>query len=175
MWLEVVVQFTSINIVMVGILLCVPQWTPHHHIQQEFDLRGFQGHWRGLSSHCGWRGNRDAPGCLSAHHRNIVVAIVAVNVKISHLSAIGDQVVDRVDSISLDNSGERGHFALSTRVPDRPLGETMLTRSNGEEVDLSCGGQELHWVFRLCAYYRASRGHRMSPLTTTSAGTREMV
>ena len=73
----------------------------------------------------GQKGITGAPGCLSAHHRGIVVTIVAVNVEISHLSAIGDQVVDRVDSIGLDNSGERGHFALSTRVPDHTLDESL--------------------------------------------------
>ena len=93
-----------------------------------------------------WRGNKDAPGCLSAHHRGIVVTIVAVNVEISHLSTIGDQVVDRVDSISLDNSGERGHLALSTRVPDHTLDEPLSRGGAGVEINLSGRILELHGV-----------------------------
>mgnify|MGYP004048690629 FL=1 len=93
-----------------------------------------------------WRGDRGAPECLSAHHRGIVVTIVAVNVEISHLSTIGDQVVDRVDSISLDNSGERGHLTLSTRMPDHTLDEPLSRGGAGVEINLSGRILELHGV-----------------------------
>ena len=94
----------------------------------------------------GQKGITDAPGCLSAHHRNIVVTIVAVNVEISHLSSIGDQVADRVQSISLDDSREGSHLALSTRVPDHTLDKTLAT-SDRIEVNLSGRVLELHGVF----------------------------
>ena len=73
----------------------------------------------------GQKGITDAPGCLSAHHRGIVVTIVAVNVEISHLSTVGDQVADRIQSISLDDGREGSHFTLSTRVPDHTLDESL--------------------------------------------------
>ena len=94
----------------------------------------------------GQRGVTDAPGCLSAHHRGIVAAIVAVDVEICHLSAVGDQVVHRVDSIGLDNSGERGHLTLSTRVPDHTLDEPLSRGGAGVEVNLSGRVLELHGV-----------------------------
>ena len=67
-----------------------------------------------------------------------------MEIEICHLSTVGDQVVDRVDSISLDNSGERGHLALSTRVPDHTLNEPLSRRSAGIEVNLSGRVDELH-------------------------------
>ena len=94
----------------------------------------------------GQRGITDAPGCLSAHHRGIVVTIVAVNVEISHLSSIGDQVADRVQSISLDDGREGSHLTLSTRVPDHTLDEPLSRGGAGVEVNLSGRVLELHGV-----------------------------
>ena len=91
----------------------------------------------------GQKGITDAPRCLSAHHRGIVVTIIAVNVEIGHFSAIGDQVADRVHGISLDDGRERSHLALSTRVPDHTLDKSLAT-SDRIEVNLSGRVLELH-------------------------------
>ena len=113
--------------------------------------------------------------CPSAPHGRVFRRGNLFKVEVSNISTICNVVVHLVDHFRLNNSAISDHLTISTRVPGCPLGETMLTRSNGEEVDLSCGGQELHWVFRLCAYYRADQALRTSPRTTTSAGTREIV
>jgi len=94
----------------------------------------------------GQKGITGAPGCLSAHHRGIVVAIVAVNVEISHLSSVGDQIVDRVDSIGLDNGGEGGDCTITTRVPDHTLDKSLSRGGAGVEVNLSGRVLELHGV-----------------------------
>ena len=70
-----------------------------------------------------------------------------MEVEICHLRTVGDQVVDRVDSISLDNSGERGHLALSTRMPDHTLDKTLGRGGAGVEINLGGRVDELHGVF----------------------------
>ena len=69
-----------------------------------------------------------------------------MNVEVSHLSTIGDQVVDGIQSIGPDNSGEGGHLALSTRMPDHTLDEPLGSRSAREEIDLSGRVGQLHQV-----------------------------
>ena len=59
-------------------------------------------------------------------------------------------------------------------MPGGALNKT-LAGADREEINLSGSGLEWHGVGCLCAYYRADQAVRMSPLTTTSAGTREMV
>lgn len=70
-----------------------------------------------------------------------------MNVEVSHLSTVGDEVVDIIHHISLDNSGERGHLTVSTRVPDHSLDESLGCGGAGVEVDLSGAGEELHGAF----------------------------
>ena len=81
----------------------------------------------------------------SAVDRRVVSAAVLFSVEVNNLSTVGDQVVDGVESIALDNGGERDHLALSTRMPDDTLNET-LAASDREEVNLSGGVGETHEV-----------------------------
>ena len=59
-------------------------------------------------------------------------------------------------------------------MPDDTLYKALAS-ADRLEIDLSGRGVESHGVGCLCAYYKAEWGQRTSPLTTTSAGTREMV
>ena len=83
----------------------------------------------------------------SAHHGGVVVTSVSMNVEVSHLSTVGNQVADRVQSIGLDNSGEGDHLALSTRMPDHTLDEPLSSRGAGVEINLSGGVGQLHRAF----------------------------
>ena len=112
---------------------------------------------------------------LSAHHRRILGGCNLLSIKVSYVRTIQNVVVDLVDHFRLGKSGISNHFTLNARVPGGTLNKTLGARTDREEIDLSGRGLELHGVGCLCAYYRVSRGQRMSPLTTTSAGTREMV
>ena len=67
-----------------------------------------------------------------------------MDIEISHLSTIGNQVADRVQGITLDNGGEGDHLALSTRMPDHTLDEPLSSRSARVEVNLSGGVDQLH-------------------------------
>ena len=69
-----------------------------------------------------------------------------MDIEVSHLSTISDQVVDRVHSISLDHGRECGHLALSTRMPDHTLDEPLSSRSAGVEINLGGGVGQLHRV-----------------------------
>jgi len=81
----------------------------------------------------------------SAENRRIVGTSICFSVKVSDLSTVGDQVTDRIQSVRLNNGGEGHHLALSTRMPDDTLNET-LAASNREEVGLGGGGQKAHGV-----------------------------
>ena len=83
----------------------------------------------------------------SAHHRGVVVTSVSMNVEVSHLSTVGNQVADGVQSIGLDHGREGDHLALSTRVPDHTLDEPLSSRGAGVEINLSGGVGQLHGVF----------------------------
>ena len=147
MGFQVFVKVIFVDAVDDSMVHSITQWTTHHKIHNKLDLMGAQRYFSGLHSKTSQRGITDAPGCLSAHHRGIVVAIVAVNVEICHLSTVGDQVVDRVDSIGLDNSRESGHLALRTRVPDHTLDKPLSRRSAGVEINLGGRVGQLHRVF----------------------------
>ena len=67
-----------------------------------------------------------------------------MNVEVNNLSTVGNQVVNRVDSISLNNGGECGHLALSTRMPDHTLDEAFASRSDGIVVNLGGGSEKSH-------------------------------
>ena len=81
----------------------------------------------------------------SAVDRRVVVTAVLFGVEVNNLSTIGDQVVDGVESIGLDNGGEGDHLALSTRMPDDTLDET-LAACDRVEINLSGGVGEAHGV-----------------------------
>jgi len=67
-----------------------------------------------------------------------------MNVEVNHLSTVGNQVANRIQSVSLNNGGEGDHLALSTRMPDHTLHETLCGRSAREEVNLSGGVEKAH-------------------------------
>ena len=70
-----------------------------------------------------------------------------MNVEVSHLSTIGNEIADRVQSITLDNSGEGNHLTFRARVPDHTLDEPLSRGSAGVEINLGRGILELHGVF----------------------------
>ena len=70
-----------------------------------------------------------------------------MNVEVSHLSTVGDQIVDGIQSISPDHGGEGGHLTISTRMPDDTLDETLCLWSAGVEINLGGGVGQLHRVF----------------------------
>ena len=111
---------------------------------------------------------------LSAVDGRVVITSVFVEVEVSYGCTIGNILIDVIHCIGLNTGGERSHLSHITLVPDGTLHKTLAS-TNRIEVDGGGRSQELHGVFRLCAYYRAERSQRMSPCTTTSAGTREMV
>ena len=78
-----------------------------------------------------------------------------MNVEVSNLSTVSNQVADGVQSISLDNSGEGDHLTLSTRMPDHTLDKTLSRGSAGVEVNLSGGVGQLH---RVCCVDELSIG-----------------
>ena len=69
-----------------------------------------------------------------------------MSVEVSYSCTVGNQVVNRIQSIGPDNSRERSHLALSTRMPDDTLDETLAS-ADGIEVDLGGGGVESHGCF----------------------------
>ena len=94
---------------------------------------------------------------LSAHHRRILGRCNLLSIKVGYVRTIQNVVVDLVDHIRLGKSGISNHFALNARVPGGTLNESLGARTDGEEIDLGCGGLELHGVVCLCAYYRSER------------------
>lgn len=112
---------------------------------------------------------------LSAHHRRILGRYNLRGIEISYVRTICNVVVDLVDHFRLNNSRVSNHLTLCTRMPGGTLNKTLGARTDREEIDLSGRGLELHGVGCLCAYYRVDQAVRISPPTTTSAGTREMV
>ena len=69
-----------------------------------------------------------------------------MDVEVSHLSTVGNQVADSVQGIGLDHGGEGDHLALSTRMPDHTLDEPLSSRGAGVEVNLSGRVGQLHRV-----------------------------
>lgn len=93
-----------------------------------------------------WRGDRDAPRCLSATHGSVIITSVAMNVEVNNLSTISNVVVHIIQHVSLDNGGECGHLTLSTRMPDHTTDEAFATRGHRIVINLCSGGVESHGV-----------------------------
>lgn len=95
-----------------------------------------------------WRGDGDAPRCLSARHGRIIGTSVLFSVDGSHYSTVGDVVTNLILHLSLEFGSEEGHFRLRTRVPNDFLNETLAS-ADRIVVNLGGGGEELH---RLCSF-----------------------
>ena len=92
-----------------------------------------------------WRGDRDAPRCLSARHGRIIGTSVLFSVDGSHHSTVGNVVTDFVLHLSLEFGSEEGHFRLRTRVPNDFLNETLAS-ADRIVVNFGGGSEELHGV-----------------------------
>ena len=80
----------------------------------------------------------------STCHRRILRGCNLFSIEVSYVRTICNVVVDLVDHIRLAKSGISNHFALNTRVPGGALNESLGARTDGEEIDLGCGGLDLH-------------------------------
>ena len=68
-----------------------------------------------------------------------------MNVEVCHFSTISNALVSIIHHLGLDNGGECGHLvsAPGCQVTDD---ETVASRGDGIVVNLSGGGEQLHWV-----------------------------
>jgi len=84
---------------------------------------------------------------ISAINRAVIFTSVLFSVEISHFCTVGEIVTDVIESIRLNTSAEGSHLLREffSGVPDHTLDET-LAAGDGEEVNLSGRGLELHWV-----------------------------
>jgi len=119
---------------------------PHIRSIRNFSSGAVRGTSAVFIGHRGQRGITGASRRLSAGDRRVIRTSICFEVEISHLSTVGDQVTDRIESIGLDYSAEGSHLALSTRMPDHTLDKTLAT-SDRVEIDLSGRVLELHGVF----------------------------
>ena len=81
----------------------------------------------------------------SAVNRGVIRTSVLFSVEVNNFCTVSNQIADRIQSIGLDNGGERHQGNFRVRMPDHALDETFAS-ANGEEVNLSGGIAELHWV-----------------------------
>ena len=73
------------------------------------------------------------------------MTFVSTEVEVTDSSTVGDVLVNVIQCVSLDTSGERDHTLIFRRlgVPDHTLDETLAT-SDRIEVDLGGRGVESH-------------------------------
>ena len=82
----------------------------------------------------------------SAIDRRVILASVIVEVEVTNSSTVGDVTLNVIPHADTIAGGERSHLALSTRMPDDTLDETLAS-ADGVEVDLGGGGVESHGCF----------------------------
>jgi hypothetical protein len=85
----------------------------------------------------------------SAVDRRVIRTSVCFSVEVSYSSTVSNILGDVIHCIRLYAGGERSHLSLLTLVPDDTLNETLRVGADGEEVDGSGGGLELHGVVSL--------------------------
>ena len=68
-----------------------------------------------------------------------------MNVEVCNLSTVGNVLVSIVDHLRLNDGGEGAHLIVSTRMPGHAAHVAGARRGDGVVVNLSGGGEELHW------------------------------
>ena len=82
----------------------------------------------------------------SAVDRRVVLASVIVEVEVTNSSTVGDVTLNIIPHADTIAGREGSHLALSTRMPDDTLDETLAS-ADGVEVDLGSSGVESHGCF----------------------------
>ena len=84
----------------------------------------------------------------SAVDRGVVRTLIWFKVEISYGGTVSDVVVNIIHHVRLGASGEGSHLLrdLLSRMPDHTL-DVTLASANGEVINLSGRGLELHGVF----------------------------
>lgn len=82
---------------------------------------------------------------LSAEDGRVVITFVFFEVEVRNSSTVGNQLIHVIDCVGLNNSAERSHFSISTRMPDDTL-DITLAAADRKEINLGGRGLELHGV-----------------------------